>query len=90
MLFDVVSFWGLLRDASRSEDSRYRQWHFRIIAYSTCEGAWRRKDCCNLVNKRVNVKDIITHRLPLEDAGKGFKLVAEAKESIKVIIEPQR
>ena len=38
--------------------------------------------------KRVNVKDMITHRLSLEDAGKGFKLVSEAKESIKVIIKP--
>ncbi|MBI5893420.1 MAG: alcohol dehydrogenase catalytic domain-containing protein [Deltaproteobacteria bacterium] len=43
-----------------------------------------------IANKRVNVKDMITHRLPLAEAGKGFKLVAEARESIKVIIEPQR
>ncbi|MBI3756113.1 MAG: zinc-binding dehydrogenase, partial [Deltaproteobacteria bacterium] len=41
-------------------------------------------------NHRVNLKDMITHRLSLKDAGKGFKLVAEARESIKVIIEPQR
>jgi len=40
--------------------------------------------------KRVNVKDMITHRLPLSETGRGFKLVAEAKESIKVIIEPQK
>ena len=40
--------------------------------------------------KRVNVKDMITHKLPLSEIGKGFKLVAEAKESIKVIIEPQK
>jgi len=39
---------------------------------------------------RVAVKDMITHRLGLADTGKGFKLVAEAKESIKVVIEPQR
>lgn len=38
----------------------------------------------------VKVKDIITHRLPLAETGLGFKLVSEAKESIKVIIEPQR
>lgn len=43
-----------------------------------------------IANKRVNLKDMITHRLGLADAGKGFKLVAEAKESIKVVIEPQR
>jgi len=39
---------------------------------------------------RVNVKDMITHRLPLEKIAHGFKLVAEAKDSLKVIIEPQK
>ncbi len=39
---------------------------------------------------RVQVKDMITHRLPLKDAGLGFKLVAEARDSIKVIILPQK
>ncbi len=41
-------------------------------------------------NGKIDVKDMITHCLPLKDAGRGFKLVAEAKESIKVIIEPQK
>ena len=36
------------------------------------------------------VKEMITHVLPLAEAGKGFQLVAEAKDSIKVIIEPQK
>ncbi|PIV40162.1 MAG: alcohol dehydrogenase [Nitrospirae bacterium CG_4_10_14_3_um_filter_44_29] len=40
--------------------------------------------------RRVNVKDMITHRLGMSDAQLGFKLVAEGKESIKVIIEPWR
>jgi len=39
---------------------------------------------------RVPVNQMITHRLGLADTGLGFKLVAEAKESIKVIIEPQK
>jgi L-iditol 2-dehydrogenase len=38
--------------------------------------------------KRVNVRDMITHRLPLEETQKGFHLVEEANESLKVIIEP--
>lgn len=38
--------------------------------------------------KRVNVLDMITHRLPLSETGQGFKLVGDAKESLKVIIEP--
>ncbi len=40
--------------------------------------------------RKVNVKDMITHRFALADAGKGFKLVAGAADSIKVIIEPQK
>lgn len=38
--------------------------------------------------KRVNVRDMITHRLPLSETQKGFQLVEDAKESIKVIITP--
>jgi len=41
-------------------------------------------------SRRVNVKDMITHRLPLAETGRGFQLVADAKDSIKVIIEPQK
>lgn len=40
--------------------------------------------------KRVNVKDMVTHRLPLAETGRGFQMALEAKDSIKVIIEPQR
>jgi len=40
--------------------------------------------------KRVAVKEMITHRLPLSETGLGFELVAKAQDSIKVIIEPQR
>jgi L-iditol 2-dehydrogenase len=41
-------------------------------------------------NHRLPLREMITHRLPLAETGIGFRLVAEAKESIKVIIEPQR
>jgi L-iditol 2-dehydrogenase len=37
----------------------------------------------------VPVHKMITHRLGLEDTGLGFRFVAAAEESIKVIIEPQ-
>jgi Threonine dehydrogenase and related Zn-dependent dehydrogenases len=39
---------------------------------------------------RIHVKDMITHRLSLAETGMGFQLVAQARDSIKVIIEPQR
>ncbi|MBU0759685.1 MAG: alcohol dehydrogenase catalytic domain-containing protein [Candidatus Omnitrophica bacterium] len=41
-------------------------------------------------DRKVNVKDMITHRFGLSDIQKGFNLTAEARESIKVIIEPQK
>ncbi len=40
--------------------------------------------------RRVDINGMITHRLGLAEAGLGFRLVAEARNSIKVIIEPQR
>jgi L-iditol 2-dehydrogenase len=39
---------------------------------------------------RVPVRRMITHRLGLEDTVLGFKLVEEARECIKVIIEPHK
>ncbi len=42
-----------------------------------------------LSGNRINVEDMITHRLGLSDAGDGFELVASAGDSIKVIIRPQ-
>ncbi|MGB7573751.1 MAG: zinc-dependent dehydrogenase [Thermodesulfobacteriota bacterium] len=40
--------------------------------------------------QRLPLREMITHRLPLKETGLGFQLVAEAKDSIKVIIEPHR
>ena len=39
---------------------------------------------------RLPLREMITHRLSLAETGLGFRLVAEAKDSIKVIIEPHR
>ena len=38
-------------------------------------------------SKKVNVEDMITHRLKFDEIGKGFQLVAEAKESLKMVIK---
>jgi len=47
-------------------------------------------EALGVINSRaINVKDMITHRFGLAQAGEGFKLVAGARDSIKVIIEPQ-
>jgi L-iditol 2-dehydrogenase len=43
-----------------------------------------------LATKKLNVKDMITHRLCLSEAQEGFRLMAEAGQSLKVILEPNR
>jgi L-iditol 2-dehydrogenase len=40
--------------------------------------------------QRLPLRQMITHRLPLAETGLGFQMVTEAKDSIKVIIEPHR
>jgi L-iditol 2-dehydrogenase len=37
---------------------------------------------------RLNVKDMITHRLSLREVQEGFRLMTEAGQSLKVILEP--
>lgn len=45
----------------------------------------------NLIrNRRIVLKDMITHRLTFHEGRLGFQLVTEAKDSIKVIFEPHR
>ena len=43
-----------------------------------------------LAQKKLNVKDMITHKLGLRQAAEGFRLMAAAGESLKVIVEPNR
>ncbi len=43
-----------------------------------------------LATGQLNVKDMITHRLSLLEAQEGFRLMAEAGASLKVILEPNR
>ena len=47
------------------------------------------RDSMELIRTRkVRVTPLITHRLSLAHAGRGFQLAAEGKDSIKVIIDP--
>jgi L-iditol 2-dehydrogenase len=39
-------------------------------------------------SRSIIVDDLITHRFPLTDIVKGFQLVTDGRESIKVIIKP--
>ena len=48
------------------------------------------KDALMLIESgQIDVEDMITHRLPLTEIIKGFELVTQQSDSLKVIIEPQ-
>jgi L-iditol 2-dehydrogenase len=65
-------------------------WNKQVKIVSTYAGA--PKDIVEAIefikSKKVEVTDMISHRLPLSEAAKGFQLVAKAQDSIKVILEP--
>lgn len=65
-------------------------WNKGVKMVSTYAGAPRDiTDAIELISsKKVKVNDMISHKLSLSEAAKGFRLVAEAKESVKVILEP--
>jgi L-iditol 2-dehydrogenase len=43
-----------------------------------------------LSQKKLNVVDMITHRFSIQQAAEGFRLMAEAGQSLKIILEPNR
>jgi L-iditol 2-dehydrogenase len=60
----------------------------RIITSYYC-GPPDIKDAIQLIEKgTVKVEDLITHVLPLEETAKGFQLVMDGADSIKVIVKP--
>jgi L-iditol 2-dehydrogenase len=49
------------------------------------------REALELVSQKVvNTEMMTTHVLPMDEVGRGFLLVAQAGESVKVIIEPQK
>jgi len=67
-------------------------WKDEVTITSTYAGSPQDiSDAIELIrSKTVVVADMITHRFGLADTQKGFGLVANAGESIKVVIEPQK
>ncbi|MBU2637585.1 MAG: alcohol dehydrogenase catalytic domain-containing protein [Nanoarchaeota archaeon] len=61
----------------------------KTIAFSYGAGPKDNEDALYLIAKRqVEVKDMITHRLPLEKAEEGFKIASQGKNAMKVILYP--
>ncbi|PNX53736.1 MAG: alcohol dehydrogenase [Thermoplasmata archaeon M9B2D] len=68
----------------------FELWNKQITMVSTYAGS--PEDITHAIeliaSKKVAVVDMISHKLPLSEAAKGFHLVATARDSIKVILEP--
>ncbi len=67
-------------------------WRTEITLTSSYAGSPQDyQEALNLISSgKLKVGDLITHRLSLAEIGLGFKLVAQAQDSIKVIIYPQK
>ena len=72
--------------------SLFDLWNKQVKMVSTYAGAPRDiKEAIEFIrSKKVVVTDMITHRLPLDETPKGFKLASQTQKSIKIIIEPQK
>ena len=67
-----------------------KMWRNEVTITSSYGAAPRDlKEAIELIsNKKVNVRDMITHTLPLSEIQAGFALVRNAKESLKVVLIP--
>ena len=80
-------------DPGKNIEIPFNDLWFKGVTLTTTYAAVRKdlEEAISLIrNRKVNVKDMITHRLPLSETKKGFELVSKAEDSVKVIIEPQR
>lgn len=84
----IILFFAVPREAIRLPNVEF--WRDEITVTSSygaspadLEGA-----LTLIQNRKINVKDTITHTLPLEEIQKGFQLVVDAKESLKVVLSP--
>jgi L-iditol 2-dehydrogenase len=61
----------------------------RMLISSYAAGPLEHRQALEFIRSgKVRVKEMITHRLPLQETARGFSLVRQAGESLKVIIEP--
>jgi len=88
----VLIFTAAAKDATLPVPTNEIFWRNEITVVSSYAGS--PQDHIEALEKirsrKINVYDMITHRLPLAETAAGFKLVADAQDSLKVIIEPQK
>ncbi len=86
----TVLFFAPTEPSEKVEISFNTLWREEITLVSSYGGSPRdiREAIQLLAERRVAVADLITHVLPLAEAAKGFHLVSQAKDSIKVVLRP--
>ncbi len=85
-----VLFFAPTEPEARIEFPFNALWREEVTLTSSYGGSPRdiREAITLIESRRVKVKDLITHRLPLSQAEEGFRLVAKARDSIKVVLKP--
>lgn len=94
--FDLIGPGGKMlffapTDPSTKIPMPFNDFWFKGAAIATTYAAAPRdlKEAISLIKtKKVKVRPMVTHRLPLKETQKGFDLVLSGKESVKVVIEP--
>ena len=86
----TVLFFAPIDPAAKVEIPFNELWREEVTMTSSYGGSPRDiRDSIDLLReKRLVVTDLITHVLPLDQAREGFRIVAAARDSIKVILTP--
>ena len=86
----TVLFFAPIEPAAKVEIPFNELWREEVTMTSSYGGSPRDiRESINLLReKRLAVSDLITHVLPLGKAAEGFRLVARAQDSIKVVMRP--
>jgi len=86
----TVLFFAPLEPSAKVDIPFNALWREEVTMTSSYGGSPRDiRESINLLReKRLQVADLITHVLPLDKAAEGFRLVASAQDSIKVILRP--
>src|SRR6266581_4863746 len=86
----TVVFFAPIEPAAKVDIPFNALWREEVTLTSSYGGSPRdiRESINLLQEKRIDVANLITHVLPLAKAAEGFRLVAQARDSIKVVLRP--